>query len=535
MDTVLWLKLALIILLVMGNAYFVGSEVALTAARRSRIKQLADMGNKAAKNVQILHNEPERFYSVTQIGITMVSMGLGAIGIVTIQHIVDPWFEAASHWFGEGHVVVDIAHTGAYVFGFVFISFLHVVGGELAPKVLAFHKAESISLAVAWSINGLYNMFRWVIWVMERSSNGLLWLFGQRDLTGGGHSGHFSMSEEEIRTILSASEREGVLNPEETKMIRGVFDLDEHRVRDAMVPRTDISAVSTEARVEDVLTLFREGHHARYPVYEGHIDNMVGVVAIKDLLLTVAEEGADKGIRNLSISEVMRPAYMIPETKSLSDLLKEFKRTRQQMAVVLDEYGGTAGVITLEDILEEIVGEYADEFTPHRYRYVKKLSGSQYVIDAGIRVSELEPLVDFPFPTGDYVTLGGLVYHTLGRIPTVGEVVELDGGRLKVLEMDKHRITKVLFQDTALDESTGAVRLADEHSPAEAEDLSAGPETAAVEYWEEKAGPDVAPCLLEGRSSGTMTEPQRASPAQAAASKPLDQAPAVESEPRQLT
>ena len=473
MDTILWVKLGVIMLLVMGNAYFVGSEVALTAARRSRIKQLADTGNKSAKYVQILHNEPERFYSVTQIGITMVSMGLGAIGIVTIEHLVDPWFEAASHWFGEGHVVVGIAHTGAYVFGFAFISFLHVVAGELAPKVLAFHKAESISMAVAWSINGLYKLFRWVIWVMEKSSNGLLWLFGQRDLSGG-HGGHFSMSEDEIRTILSASEREGVLNAEETKMIRGVFDLDEHRVRDAMVPRTDISAVSMDAKVGEVLKLFNEGHHARYPVYEGHIDNMVGVVAIKDLLLSLAEDGSTEGspnpIRNMSISDVMRPAYMIPATKSLSDLLKEFKRTRQQMAVVLDEYGGTAGVITLEDILEEIVGEYADEFTPHRYRYVKKLSGSQYVIDAGIRVSELEPLVDFPFESGDYVTLGGLVYHALGRIPELGEVVELEGGRLEVLEMDKHRITKVLFQDTAMDESTGKARLADELSPPEPED-----------------------------------------------------------------
>jgi CBS domain containing-hemolysin-like protein len=482
MDTILMLKLGLIIVLVMGNAYFVGSEVALTAARRSRIKQLADLGNKAAKSVQVLHNEPERFYSVTQIGITMVSMGLGAIGIVTIEQIVDPWFEAASHFFGEGHVVVDIAHTAAYFFGFAFISFLHVVAGELAPKVLAFHKAEAISMAVAWSINGLYKMFRWVIWVMEKSSNGLLWLFGQRDLSGGGH-GHFSMSEEEIRTILSASEREGVLNPEETQMIRGVFDLDEHRVRDAMVPRTDISAVSKDSKVGDVLKLFNEGHHARYPVFEDHIDNMVGVVAIKDLLGAVAEDGFDSPIRNLPIGEVMRPAYMIPETKSLSDLLKEFKRTRQQMAVVLDEYGGTAGVITLEDILEEIVGDYADEFTPHRYRYIKKLSGSQYVIDAGIRVSELEALVNFPFPEGDYVTLGGLVYHALGHIPTVGEAVQLDGGRLKVLEMDKHRITKVLFQDTATDEVTGAERLAEEVS-APVDDYVATLEPPTRGVWE---------------------------------------------------
>ena len=489
METELIFKLLLILLLVMGNAYFVGSEVALTAARRSRIKQLAELGNKAAKSVQVLHDEPERFYSVTQIGITMVSMGLGAIGIVTIEQIVDPWFESASHWFGEGHVVVDIAHTTAYVFGFAFISFLHVVGGELAPKVLAFHKAETISLAVAWSINVLYKTMRWIIWVMEKSSNGLLWLFGQRNLGDGGGHGHFSMSEDEIRTILSASEREGVLNPEETKMIRGVFDLDEHRVRDAMVPRTDIAGVSKDSTVGDILKLFSEGHHARYPIYEDHIDNIVGVVAIKELLATLAEETKDDSpIRQMPLNKVMRPAYMIPETKSLSDLLKEFKRTRQQMAVVLDEYGGTAGVITLEDILEEIVGDYADEFTPHRYRYIKKLSGSQYVIDAGIRVTELEPLVNFPFPTGDYVTLGGLVYHALGHIPTVGEVVDLNGGRLKVMEMDKHRITKVLFQDTARDEETGTERLVEEVS-APAEDYVASLE-------ESRLSPEVQPIEL---------------------------------------
>ena len=491
MDTVLFFKLAAIILLVIGNAFFVGSEIALTSARRSRIKQLADMGNKSAKIVQLLHNEPERFYSVTQIGITMVSMGLGAIGIVTMQHLVDPVFEAASHWFGESHAVVDVAHTAAYLFGFAFISFLHVVGGELAPKVLAFHKAEPLSLAVAWTINTLYRAFASVIWVMNKSSNGLLWLFGQRDLVGGGHAGHFSMSEEEIRTILSASEREGVLNPEETKMIRGVFDLDEHRVRDAMIPRTDISAISKDATVADALKLFNEGHHARYPVYEGNLDNMVGVVAIKELLSTVAEAGVGSETAEMPISEVMRPAYIIPETKSLSALLKDFKRTRQQMAIVLDEYGGTAGVITLEDILEEIVGEYADEFTPHQYRYIKKLSGSQYVIDAGIRVSELEPLVNFPFPEGDFVTLGGLVYHELGRIPKVGDRVDLQSGRLEVLEMDKHRITKVLFQDLAVDAATGATQLAESVSPPSNLGLDQDSEQPSEEPLPDEATPDI--------------------------------------------
>jgi len=455
-----------VLLLVAGNAFFVGSEIALTSARRSRIKQLADMGNKNAKIVQLLHNEPERFYSVTQIGITVVSMGLGAIGIVTMTKIFDPVFEYASHWFGEGHAIVHIAHTMAYIFGFIIISYLHVVGGELAPKVLAFHKAEKLSLAVAWTVNMLYRSLSWMIWIMNKSSNALLWIFGQRDLAGHGE-GHFSMSEEEIRTILSASEKEGVLNPEETKMIRGVFDLDEHSVREAMIPRTEIIALSANASIGEAVMLFRDSRHARYPVFENNLDHIVGVVVIKELLSKIADSKDDPEILNNRVGEIMRPPHIIPESKSLSQLLKEFKRQRQQMAVVVDEYGGTAGVITLEDILEEIVGEYADEFT-RQHRHIKKLEGSQYVIDAAIRLSDLEVAVNFPFPEGDYVTLAGLVYHQLGRIPKVGDKVELESARLKVLEMDNHRITKVLFQDTAVAED-GSIQLSDMSSPPSSE------------------------------------------------------------------
>ena len=458
MDTGILFNLVLILVLVVGNAFFVGSEIALTSARRSRIKQLADMGNKSARIVQLLHKEPERFYSVTQIGITLVSLGLGAIGIVTMEQLLDPMFQSVSHLFSEGKAILNVAHTAAYVFAFIFISFLHVVGGELAPKVLAFHKAESLSLAVARIINTLYRMLASLIWVMNKSSNGLLWLFGQRDLARGGE-GHFSMSEEEIRTILSASEREGVLNAEETQMIRGVFDLDEHRVRDAMIPRTDIIAISKESKVSDVLALFTESRHARYPVYEDNLDSIVGVITMKELLSTLAEAGP--GVDDIAASDIMQPAYIIPETKSLSELLNEFKQTHQQMAVVLDEYGGTAGVISLEDILEEIVGEYADESTQHQHRYIKPLSASRYIVDAGIRVSALEPALNFPFPEGEYVTLAGLVYDQLGRIPSVGDKVELESGRLEVLEMDKHRVTKVLFEDLALNPE-GVLGLAEE-------------------------------------------------------------------------
>lgn len=474
MDWVLLGKLVGIVLLVVGNAFFVGSEIALTSARRSRIKQLAGMGNKSAKIVQVLHNEPERFYSVTQIGITLVSLALGAIGMVTITQIIDPGFERFFSHFGESEELTRWAHTLAYVVAFLFISFLHVVGGELAPKVLAFHKAEPLSLSVARTINTLHAVLRPLIWVMNRSSNGLLWLFGQRDLTAQGE-GHFSMTGDEIRTILSASEQEGVMEAQLTMMLRGVFDLDEHTARDAMVPRTELLALPVTATVKDALKLFKDVRRARYPVYDGSPDNVVGVVAMKELLNHLGKD--DESVIEKPVTEIMLAPYFVPDTMQLSRLLKEFTSSRRQLAIVLDEYGGTAGLITLEDILEEIVGDYEDEFTP-RHRHIKKEDQTHFIINGGVRVTELEPKLNFPFPTGDYVTLGGLVYNRLGRIPAIGDVIELEGGRLEVLEMDHHRVTQVMFQDLGATEG-GEIHLPDEelnrNAPAVDKQPGAGP------------------------------------------------------------
>ncbi|MCP3871514.1 MAG: DUF21 domain-containing protein [Gammaproteobacteria bacterium] len=462
MDWVIVGKLFLILILVVGNAFFVGSEIALTSARRSRIKQLASTGNKSAKIVQLLHNEPERFYSVTQIGITLVSLALGAIGMVTLTQIMDPGIEVMFGMFGEGSEVMGWAHTFSYILAFIIISFLHVVGGELAPKVLAFHKAEAMSLSVARIINWMHATLRPLIYVMNKSSNGLLWVFGQRDLAAHGE-GHFSMTGDEIRTVLSASEQEGALDPQLTMMLRGVFDLDEHSARDAMVPRTELEAVEHTDTIADVLDLFKEELRERYPVYETTLDNIIGVVSMKQVLNRMAM--ADKGesaanFVNLPVSEVMMPAYFVPDTMRLSTLLKDFTSNRRQIAIVLDEYGGTEGLITLEDILEEIVGDYEDEFTV-RHRHIKMEDKQRYIINGGVRVTELEPKLNFPFPTGDYVTLGGLINHRLGRIGELGDLVQLEGACLKVLEKDNHRITKVLFEfqiteDSEEDEEEGA-------------------------------------------------------------------------------
>jgi len=447
MDWVIIGKLFLILFLVIGNAFFVGSEIALTSARRSRIKQLASTGNKSAKIVQLLHNEPERFYSVTQIGITLVSLALGAIGMVTLTQIMDPGIEAMFGLAGDSDEIIGWAHTFSYVVAFIIISFLHVVAGELAPKVLAFHKAEAMSLAVARIINWMHATMRPLIWVMNKASNGLLWLFGQRDLAGHGE-GHFSMTGDEIRTVLSASEQEGVMDPQLTMMLRGVFDLDEHTARDAMVPRTEVEAVEHTATVADVLSIFKEELRERYPVYETSLDNIIGVVSMKTLLnrlASVENQESSADLASLPVREVMMPAYFVPDTMRLSLLLKDFTSNRRQIAIVLDEYGGTEGMITLEDILEEIVGDYEDEFSP-RHRHIKKEDKQRFIINGGVRVTELEPKLNYPFPTGDYVTLGGLINHRLSRVAQVGDVVPLEGAYLKVLEMDNHRITKVLFE-----------------------------------------------------------------------------------------
>ncbi|MEO5363387.1 MAG: hemolysin family protein [Magnetococcus sp. DMHC-8] len=461
METVLWLKLILIIFLIIGNAYFVGAEVAITGARRSKIRQLADQGSKSAARVQKLHHEPERFYSVTQIGITLVSLGLGAIGMDTVAQIMDPWFVGLFSLFGQSEELTKMANLSAYLVAFAIISFLHVVGGELAPKILAFHKAESVAMAVAWSVDIQYIFWTPVIWAMKHASTLLLWCVGQGGLVGS-HGEHFNMTHEEIRTIITASEDAGIFNPEDSKMIHSVMDFGGRTVQTAMIPRTDILAFTKETTLDEALGKFREYPHARYPVYEGNLDNIVGYVAMKELLSVLA--GAkDTNEMARPIGEHLHPIHIVPNSKMMSDLLKEFKATRQQMAVVIDEYGGTEGIITLEDILEEIVGEYEDEFTKSARR-IKKLEGGQYVIDASMRMRELEPVLQYSFSENtNFVTISGLIYHTLGRVPKIGEHVSIPSAELVVTGMDNHRITVVQFRHL-VETTAQPTALPDEHA-----------------------------------------------------------------------
>ena len=444
MDVLISAKVAAIFLLILGNAFFVASEIALTSARRSRIAQLASEGDGSARIVQMLHANPERFYSVTQIGITLMSLALGAIGIVTFTEIIDPpVVRGLSHlaFLGPELESERLAHTTAQVLAFLLVSMLHIVGGELAPKVYAFHRPEALSLSVARLIDLLYRLFRWFIWLLNHMSNGLLRLFGQRDLTGPG-GGHFSISEEELRTILVASESAGVLGAAETAMIRGVFDLEKHTAGEVMTPRNLVVGIPVEATIDQALEIFRTDRHHRYPVYEGSIDRIVGILSIKELLNHIdLSHGAADGPR--PIKDLILPAYQIPETMTLKTLLKEFRAKRQQMATVIDEFGGNAGLVTLEDVLEEIVGEFEDEYSPRAKSLRVRRHGDHLLIDPRIRIDEFTEAVGAQIPPGDYTTLSGFIYQRLERIPVPKDRIVLPECVLTVDQLDGPRIVQI--------------------------------------------------------------------------------------------
>lgn len=481
MDLVLFGKLIAILALVMGNAFFVGSEVAITAARRSRIKQLADMGDKRAKVVKILHDEPTRFYAVTQIGITLVSMALGYIGMDAFKELMSPWFQGLFGLFMVPDAAASWGGIMGLIFGFIIVSFLHVVGGELAPKVLAYHKAEALSCGLGWMINGLYRAWIPVIWVMNQASNYLLIACGQGDIVSGSGGGHghdsSSMSADELSMVINASSSSGNINKDQGRMLIGVFDLEDEPVTEAMVPKPDVLGLQHDDTVGNALQMIAKTNHHSYPVFDG--DRVVGSILIKKIM-RILNENRDRMTELLAqpVSSIMRSdPFIFPTTVKLGQAWKDFRTNRRQLGIVVDEYGSMVGIITPADIIARMVGNYPDELSVAR-EDIHKLKGSQWEINGSTRLSDLEMALDFPFPkeTG-IVTIGGLIFNRIGRVPEVGDVVQLENGRLQILEIEELRVIKVLFQIMAVDDR-GDWHLADAVSPADAKSPVVAPAVA---------------------------------------------------------
>ncbi|MDX6449516.1 MAG: magnesium and cobalt exporter, family [Gaiellaceae bacterium] len=414
----LTIELAAVLLLVLLNAFFVAAEYGLVTARRTRILELQHQGSRRARDVLKIVADPPRFIAAMQLGVTLTSLAIGALGEHALSKVLDPL----------------MATLLAVILAFFVITFLHVVIGELVPKGIALGHSETTALAVSAPVRAFFTVFGPLIWILQRSTEFVLRAIGL-DATGGESDVH---SEAELRMLVSQSTEHGEIEEQEQEMLYKVFDFADKEASDVMVPRPEVVALSIDLPPEECLEAVMDSPFTRYPVYRGSLDEIVGVLHIRDLFLALR----DRGMSEVRVEELVRPAHMVPETKDLAALLTEFRRTNQHLAIVIDEYGAMEGIVTLEDLLEEIVGEIEDEFDlPDE--------SIEQVDDHTIRIDGTFPIDDFneqfrtDLPGEDYHTVAGFVFGLLGRVPEPGDTVSHDGMRFDVVEVEGSRIDRL--------------------------------------------------------------------------------------------
>ena len=410
-------RIILVLLLVLGNAVFVAAEYALVTARRTRLEDKAEGGSRPAQAAVRLMDEPVRFISTVQVGITLFGIVLGAVG----EPLVSSWF-------------TFLPRGVAYVVAFVSLTYVSVTLGELVPKAVALQRAESLALALAIPVEWLARIGHPLVWLLQISANTVLRLFRLRPAP----AGMITYTREDIRLSVAAAEDIGEIHETEEEMLYKVFDFADKEAHEVMVPRPEVVAISVDMPPEEALAAVLESPYTRYPVYRESLDQIVGVLHVRDLISALN----DRGIADVKIEALLRLAFVVPETKDLAALLADFRREKQHLAIVVDEYGAMQGIVTLEDLLEEIVGEIEDEFDlPDE--------SIERVDDHTIRVDGTFPIDDFneQFHTDleqeDYHTLAGYVFGVLGRQPSPGDEVPADGMHFRVLETDGSRIQRL--------------------------------------------------------------------------------------------
>lgn len=421
-------------LLILANAFFVAAEFALVSVRKTRIEELIAQGNANARTVKHVIHDPDRFIAATQLGITIASLALGWIGEPAIAHLIEPLFG----FVPESLVSHATAAAISTIIAFSIITFFHVVIGELAPKSVALSYPEKSSLVVARPMMFFENIFRPAIWVLNGAGNGLLKFLG---LTPP-QAHQLVHSVEELKMLVSASETSGELEPVERQFAERAFEFFDRQVNEVMVPRTSMRAVEETATIQDFLALFAQVSHSRFPVYNGTLDNIVGFVWVKDILRAMAK---GPGTRQQPLKNLMRTALFVPETKEIGALFGEMQRQKIQLAIVLDEYGGTAGMVTIEELIEEVVGPVSDELTTNAPP-IRRLEEGQFEANAMVSVDEANELLNLDLPeSDDYETLAGLVMTRLGRVPKEGEIARIGNVKFTVLKMQGPKIEKLVL------------------------------------------------------------------------------------------
>src|SRR6478672_9955928 len=412
------LELVALLGLLLVNAFFVAAEYGLVTSRRTRIMELEHEGNRRAKAVLRITSDPPRFIAAMQLGVTISSLAIGALG----EQVLARRFDTV------------MASFLAVILALLVVTYLHVVIGELVPKGIALGHPERTALAVSTPVRWFFIVMRPLIWLLQESTNLALRVLNLEP-PGAEHEAH---SEAELRMLLSSSAEQGEIEHSEQEMLYKVFDFADKEVVDVMVPRPEVFAISIALAPEDVLKEVLESPYTRYPVYRESLDDIVGVLHIRDLI----EAMHDSGLAAVDLETLVRPAYMVPETKDLGALLTEFRRTNQHLAVVIDEYGSMEGIVTLEDLLEEIVGEIEDEFDlPDET--VEQIDDDTIRIDGTFPIDDFNERFDTDLPQDDYHTIAGFVFGQLGRAAGPGDTVEHDGLVFTVDSVEGQRIDRL--------------------------------------------------------------------------------------------
>ncbi len=415
-----WVGLILGVLLVLLNGFFVAAEFALVKVRPTQLEPLVARGDRRARVARHMIRHLDSYLSTTQLGITLASLALGWIGEPAFAWVLEPWILRLP---GATQAVV---HSISLTTAFLVITILHIVLGELVPKSIAIRKSESTSLWIAVPLFFFYRLTYPAIWLLNHAANGILRIVGIRPVTEA-ELGH---SEEELRRLITGPQKAGV-SGHRGELLDNVFELSHRAARQIMIPRGDVVYLSTTRSVQENLDIARRSRHTRFPLCDGDLDHVIGLVHIKDLFRAV-EAPSD-------LKAVARDLKFVPETLTVDRLLRRMRRERTHLAAVLDEYGGISGVVTLENVIEEIVGPIQDEFDTEKPELVRT-GNDAYHVSGAMLVVDLEDELGVEFSERDEDTIGGVVLSELGRLPQVGDRVEVGPVRLEVLEVDRNRI-----------------------------------------------------------------------------------------------
>lgn len=428
-------------ILLLSNGFFVAAEFSMVSVRKTRIIQLSEEGNFGAKIALEALKDLDKFIAAVQLGVTISSIGLGWVGEATLARMLDPLFG-----FVPQQYQLFAAHSVSVTISFVLITVLHVVIGELMPKSVALQFPEKTTLFIAPPMKIIANIFSPAISLLNGLGAFLLKLLKIPAV----QTSHLAHSTEELNMLINASYNEGVLNETEKDLLHNVFKFSDLTAKQVMIPRTDMACIPNDISFDELNNLASVSQYTRYPVYEENLDHISGIIHVKDLyaLLLRKEE--------FSLEKLLRPIFLVPETITMDNLLREFQRRQSQLAIVVDEFGGTSGLITLEDVLEEIFGEVQDEFDEDEEADIKEIAENTYVANAMMRLDEIAEFFTVTIDDDDVDTIGGMVVKILGRIAQIGDVVEVKNLECTVKEIDGARVTKLIIVKKMTEEQEDA-------------------------------------------------------------------------------